>query len=1026
MSISLIAVVMAGFTTFFVNSVAFTSQQRATQIATQIASSAVDRLRSLPTSDLINGRDMGSVVAQFRVAPDAVSNSLSSMLQTTADPNALPGSGATAAVPTVAVLQTVNSVVYSRNIYLGTCAILPGTTTNSSCQSTLLGTGNKYLQAVVAVTWTGGRCPPAGCTYVTSTLLSTGSDPAFNPNQAPPTPPTLTNPGPQVSVVGDTVSLPMTIVAAPSYSVALTAGTLPLGLFSPDAASGLITGKPSVVTPTTPVTLMLTDGFGRTTTATFTWTVVAPLIGSSTATQFGVRGTAITPLTVSASGGTSPYVWSDPGTTLPPGLSLSTVSNQARITGTPTTTGSYPVTLTVSDGKQSTTVAFTWGVYLPFSATSPGAQTSTVGVADTVALSVAGGSGAFAWTSTTLPAGLTVTPAGVVSGAPTAAGVTSVTLVATDTTTTIARSVTFNWTVYAPPTVGSPGNRSLTVGQAVSWPVGTTCPNTPCVYTLNNGPATIAISGTGLITGTITSAAQIFSAVTVTVTDSAGAAVTGASGAWTVNAAPTISNPGDQIIGRGQADTLDVAALVSGGTAPLTYSVVNLPSWLTLNASTGLITGTAPGTAGTTTGIVLTVRDSNGFSASSPAFSWIVTGPPSAPLAVNVSNGDTTANVTWTAPSTSNGAVVTGYTVTVSPGAGCTSTGALGCTLSGLTNGIPYSVTVTATNSFGTSPASTAVVAIPYPAGVMSSANGMTLWLDGADPSVMLGGSCLGAPTTTAVACWKDKSGQGNNFVQATSANRPGVGTWDGLPAANFADSGDVLSSVNAGAQYQTVFFAANVTNPAGSGVIVNLFGQAGQDYNARIGSLADRRTQSSQNANDWAYNTGNPPQNWANGAQGANAPQPLQVITTDQSNSIKTFTASVSNTYGGRGVIGQVGDVITFNKALSTAQRRSVEEYLANKWGVPITPAAPTSVSGARSSATSATVSWAAPGFNGGAPIAGYQVTASPGGRTCVTAGLSCAVTGLTTSTRYTFSVVASNSVGIGPASDPSNSVTP
>ena len=43
---------------------------------------------------------------------------------------------------------------------------------------------------------------------------------------------------------------------------------------------------------------------------------------------------------------------------------------------------------------------------------------------------------------------------------------------------------------------------------------------------------------------------------------------------------------------------MNVARLTTGGTAPLTYSAVKLPSWLTINASTGLITGTAPkGTA---------------------------------------------------------------------------------------------------------------------------------------------------------------------------------------------------------------------------------------------------------------------------------------------------------------------------------------------------------------------------------------------------------------------------------------------
>ena len=52
-AISLISVVMAAFTTFFVNSVAFTSQQRATQAATMIANSAVDTIRAAPPSDLL-------------------------------------------------------------------------------------------------------------------------------------------------------------------------------------------------------------------------------------------------------------------------------------------------------------------------------------------------------------------------------------------------------------------------------------------------------------------------------------------------------------------------------------------------------------------------------------------------------------------------------------------------------------------------------------------------------------------------------------------------------------------------------------------------------------------------------------------------------------------------------------------------------------------------------------------------------------------------------------------------------------
>ncbi len=73
------------------------------------------------------------------------------------------------------------------------------------------------------------------------------------------------------------------------------------------------------------------------------------------------------------------------------------------------------------------------------------------------------------------------------------------------------------------------------------------------------------------------------------------------------------------------------------------------------------------------------------------------------------------------------------------------------------------------------------------------------------------------------------------------------------------------------------------------------------------------------------------------------------------------------------------------------------------------------------------ATVSWKAPMSDGGAPIVGYVVTSARGGETCSTTGtVSCVVTGLTNATRYAFTVQASNALGSGPASAPSNLVTP
>ena len=88
--------------------------------------------------------------------------------------------------------------------------------------------------------------------------------------------------------------------------------------------------------------------------------------------------------------------------------------------------------------------------------------------------------------------------------------------------------------------------------------------------------------------------------------------------------------------------------------------------------------------------------------------------------------------------------------------------------------------------------------------------------------------------------------------------------------------------------------------------------------------------------------------------------------------------------------------------------------------------PSAPTAVS-ATPSDSSALVSWEPPTSDGGVAITGYVVTSSPDSKTCSTTGaLLCSVTGLANGTPYTFTVVATNGVGSGPASSPSTAVTP
>ena len=87
--------------------------------------------------------------------------------------------------------------------------------------------------------------------------------------------------------------------------------------------------------------------------------------------------------------------------------------------------------------------------------------------------------------------------------------------------------------------------------------------------------------------------------------------------------------------------------------------------------------------------------------------------------------------------------------------------------------------------------------------------------------------------------------------------------------------------------------------------------------------------------------------------------------------------------------------------------------------------PGAPTIGTATRGDAQ-ATVPFTAPAITGGVAITSYTVTSSPGGITASGSTSPITVTGLTNGTAYTFTVTATNSVGTGPASAASNSVTP
>jgi cellulose 1,4-beta-cellobiosidase len=172
--------------------------------------------------------------------------------------------------------------------------------------------------------------------------------------------------------------------------------------------------------------------------------------------------------------------------------------------------------------------------------------------------------------------------------------------------------------------VTSPGNQTSTVGTAVSVRItATDTAGGTLAYSATGLPAGLSINAsTGLISGTPTATGT--SSVIVTAKDSTGPSGS-ASFSWTVSPVGsntvTVTNPGAQTSTVGTAASVQIQATDSASGQTLTYSATGLPAGLSINASTGLISGT-PTTAGTSS-VTVTAKDTTNTSGSA-SFSWTV------------------------------------------------------------------------------------------------------------------------------------------------------------------------------------------------------------------------------------------------------------------------------------------------------------------------------------------------------------------------------------------------------------------
>lgn len=395
------------------------------------------------------------------------------------------------------------------------------------------------------------------------------------------------------------------------YTWTLASGQLPPGLsLAPN--SGVLSGTPTT-SGNYSFGVSVSDSGSQSTTTTVTVTISAAsnkpstlTLASSSLASGSVNSAYSTSL--QAAGGAAPYNWSASG--LPPGLNVA--PSTGVISGTPTASGTFNFTATVSDaGNPAQSTSATLSIVIApvplrilYSSLPSGTQSSNY----SSALQASGGSGSYSWSisSGTLPAGLTLAANGVISGTPTANGNFSFGAMVTDTSSP-AQTATGNVTLViiaagTPLAISSTSLPGGTQNQNYSGTLNATGGTAPYTWSATGSlPSGLAlVAGTGVISGSPTAIGT--ASFTVKVKDSSNPAQTSSLQLSIAIVAPpplTISAllPPATV---STAYTTSVGA--SGGNPTYTWSISvgSLPPGLTMAATTGAISGT-PTTSGTYT-----------------------------------------------------------------------------------------------------------------------------------------------------------------------------------------------------------------------------------------------------------------------------------------------------------------------------------------------------------------------------------------------------------------------------------------
>ena len=610
------------------------------------------------------------------------------------------------------------------------------------------------------------------------------------------------------------------------YTWALTSGTLPASLTFTSA--GAITGTPQAADAGTyNLTFKLTDaGTPTALTATKALTLTinpAPAIAFSTTSLANATYKVAYSATVSATGGAGALTYALSTGPLPAGLSL---SSAGVISGTPTAAGTFPIVVSASDafGDSQTQSLSLKVVYPPIAVAPTSLPVTYVNANYSQTFTATGGSGTgytFAVASgTSLPAGLTLSSAGVLSGKPTTSGTASFGITVTDSasnTFTATYSLTINpavsiTTALALPTayVGSSYSQTLAAtggsGSGYTWAVASG----------SSLPAGLALSSAGVLSGKATTAGPASFGITVTYSVSNTATST-----FTLTIAPGVTISPITLPAGYQGTAYPGATFTAtGGTgtgyswswAPASGST--LPAGLSLSTA-GVVSGTP--TASGTFNLVVNVTDSANNTATSS-----VTLTVQATLSITTTTlAPGTINVAYNQPLAATGGSGTGYTWTTDA-AGTTSLAGINLTLSssGAITGTPTKTGTATFNATVTDSAShTATASLTVT--VYSALTVTTATLPSTDAGIAYSQTLLAGGGSGTGYTWSVTAGAASLTAENLSVSAAGAITGTPTAAGTAAFTVQVKDSLGntATANLSVQVYAALTLSAPSSGV---------------------------------------------------------------------------------------------------------------------------------------------------------------------------------------------------------------